>query len=419
MLNVYTDNLGRPLSNITEQQIGAVSTLMYHAGVSVTMDFTSNEGGSAANSNLILPALKNHFGYDEIIEYVSRDTFSNVTWEAMLREQIGLGMPVYYAGGTWENGHAFVLDGYDNAGRFHFNWGWDGWYDGFFVTTALNPGDNMFNANQQAIINIIPADVFCSYCSLGSWSEWDTTAVATCVEVGSRTRTRTCNICDKTNTTIEEIPTVGHFWSGWSEWDTTIVATCKTTGSRERTRTCNICGATHVETEELSVLPMLWNNSTPPALSNGCYIITIASGLLGTLNVPENTTVTIIGEVAATTWGSDNRQINLNIPATSKVIWEAKYSSREGGGNNRIVPAITVTGGGEFVLVDGGTITIGGGANAINVVNSILTVNGGTITSNHGGTAIRSVDNSTININGGVVNGGRPTPAGNTALSLF
>ena len=37
-------------------------------------------------------------------------------------------------------GHEFVCDGYDGNGYFHFNWGWGGMSDGYFLLDALNPG---------------------------------------------------------------------------------------------------------------------------------------------------------------------------------------------------------------------------------------------------------------------------------------
>jgi hypothetical protein len=34
---------------------------------------------------------------------------------------------------------SFVCDGYDTDGTFHMNWGWGGFFDGFFELHALNP----------------------------------------------------------------------------------------------------------------------------------------------------------------------------------------------------------------------------------------------------------------------------------------
>jgi len=156
MLNTYSGS-----ANSTQQN--AVATLMYHCGASVGMDYgTVAMGGSGASSTRVPAALTAYFGYDKTIVRRERIYFDNSSWETMLRTQIDAGYPVYYDGqGT--GGHAFVCDGYDSAGKFHFNWGWGGLYDGYFLTTALNPGtggtgsgSGTYNESQSIIINIKP-----------------------------------------------------------------------------------------------------------------------------------------------------------------------------------------------------------------------------------------------------------------------
>ena len=145
MLNSYS-------GNATALQQNAVATLMYHCGVSLFMDYADESGASSGNVPI---ALTTFFGYDKSIMLTSRSNFDNNYWEDLLREQIDFGLPVYYAGSNSCTGHAFVCDGYDNTGLFHFNWGWGGLYDGYFVTTSLNPGMD-FNRGQEIIINIKP-----------------------------------------------------------------------------------------------------------------------------------------------------------------------------------------------------------------------------------------------------------------------
>ena len=55
---------------------------------------------------------------------------------------------------------AFVCDGYDTNNFFHINWGWDGYFDGYFNLNLLNPYDTNnvgytgFSSQQNAIIGI-------------------------------------------------------------------------------------------------------------------------------------------------------------------------------------------------------------------------------------------------------------------------
>lgn len=44
-----------------------------------------------------------------------------------------------YSGASSGGGHAFVCDGADGNGLYHINWGWNGYQDGYFDITILNP----------------------------------------------------------------------------------------------------------------------------------------------------------------------------------------------------------------------------------------------------------------------------------------
>ena len=64
--------------------------------------------------------------------------------------------------------HAFVCDGYDSDGSnvwFHFNFGWDGYCDGYFSINSLNPSIYNFNNHQKAIFYIYPSGTqdYCNY----------------------------------------------------------------------------------------------------------------------------------------------------------------------------------------------------------------------------------------------------------------
>jgi hypothetical protein len=146
--------------NTTEAQKEAVATLMFHCGVAVDMDYGEE---SAAYSRDVHHALKTYFGYDTGIEYILRDYTPQADWVAILKTELSAGRPVYYAGDSDEYGHAFVCDGYDDGGRFHFNWGWSGSFDGYFELSALNPlavvtdeAAGGFNYWQEIITGIQP-----------------------------------------------------------------------------------------------------------------------------------------------------------------------------------------------------------------------------------------------------------------------
>jgi hypothetical protein len=145
MINSYRSNG----SNSSERQRNAVATLMYHAGVSVQMNYSAN--GSGAGSARIPRALTTFFGYDKGIQWRYRSFYDDAAWDQMLRDQLNAGMPVIMAGA----GHIFIVDGYDQEGRFHFNWGERGQYDGYYFTTALTTPRRTVN-DSHVFINIKP-----------------------------------------------------------------------------------------------------------------------------------------------------------------------------------------------------------------------------------------------------------------------
>jgi len=144
ILDTYTNDA-------TEEQRNAVATLVYHAGVSVKMNYTT--GGAGAGSARIPKALTTYFGYDKGIQWRFRSHYANdVEWDKMLREQLDAKLPVIMVGA----GHIFVVDGYDSEGRFHYNWGEGNLYNGWYFTNAVSTPVRTIDGNPEVIINIKP-----------------------------------------------------------------------------------------------------------------------------------------------------------------------------------------------------------------------------------------------------------------------
>ena len=167
MLNNY------PYTNSgTAAQRNAVATLCYHCGVAVNMNY-SPEGSYAyvvTNSNYpnypsAEMALKTYFDYSSSLIGRLKTNYSDAQWISMLKSELDNAHPLLYGGNdqSGQSGHAFVCDGYDNSNNFHFNWGWAGWYDGYFALTGLTPGTGGtgggnydYSYNQEAIFGAVP-----------------------------------------------------------------------------------------------------------------------------------------------------------------------------------------------------------------------------------------------------------------------
>jgi hypothetical protein len=152
MLNTYGNKNSDP-----KHQRDAVATLMYHVGVSINSYYTSASTYTEDPSPAI-DVLVDNFGYDRSIQLLERKCYDDTAWKGILKAQLDAGLPVLYIGRNRNSAHVFVVDGYDNTGEFHINWGWGGEYDGWYSLDKLKPGEGILNYNydQKMIINIKP-----------------------------------------------------------------------------------------------------------------------------------------------------------------------------------------------------------------------------------------------------------------------
>lgn len=103
------------------EEVAAVAQLMFHAGVSVEMDYGASASSSGTTS--IRNAFAECFGYSTRMQLLRKSHFEDTVWVRLLRDELDAGRPVFYgiSGGT--GGHFIVIDGYTNDGYFHCNWG--------------------------------------------------------------------------------------------------------------------------------------------------------------------------------------------------------------------------------------------------------------------------------------------------------
>ncbi len=140
-----------------------IALLLYHLGISFDMDY--GPGGSGMWNHSAANSMRAFFKYGAQTQYIFRDT-TTMNWDSILIANLEARKPLYYAG--WEsvgsqNGHAFVCDGYSPDGFYHFNWGWSGSYDGYFLLSALTPGGSNFNFAQEVIKDIYPDTTLYNY----------------------------------------------------------------------------------------------------------------------------------------------------------------------------------------------------------------------------------------------------------------
>lgn len=156
MLDTYGENA-------TDAQRKAVATLMSACGASVQMNYSPAESG--AFSLYVPQALIKFFGYSNSAYFTERGNYTLEQWDELVYTQLKNNGPLLYNGVSDTGGHAFVCDGYNGDGYYHFNWGWGGMSDGYFRLNALDPSSqgiggstSGYNYQQGLVCDLRPSE---------------------------------------------------------------------------------------------------------------------------------------------------------------------------------------------------------------------------------------------------------------------
>ena len=137
--------------------------LLYHAGAAVNMDYSHWGSGASVcwEGPSAQDALINHFNFIDDTACDTRINYDDEGWFNNLVEQLDNGWPMIFRG-YGENdgpGHAWNVDGYQEGGYIHCNWGWGGSSNGYFYINNLNGGGYNFIENQAVLKNIFPKGI--------------------------------------------------------------------------------------------------------------------------------------------------------------------------------------------------------------------------------------------------------------------
>ncbi len=155
--NYYYDDNGErqraPLRSTDQQR--EVAKLMKACGVSVAMGYGVGESG--AYSQDLVTALIKYFKYNPNILYKRKSDCSSATWDAMILKDLQAGHPILYSGSRGWSGHQFILDGCNANGMYHFNFGWSGSDDGYYMLTG---SDAIYYSGGQAMVYQITPELY-------------------------------------------------------------------------------------------------------------------------------------------------------------------------------------------------------------------------------------------------------------------
>lgn len=156
------------MCNEPQSYANEISKLVYHFGVAIQMGYTAD--GSGAQTDDAKTQLNQKFLYDWTISKYYRGNFLDTTvsqYIAMLKNEIDEHRPIYYAGctQTYDGCHAYVVDGYDEEDRFHVNYGWGGYGNGFYAIDNFVTGTTHYDYGGEALIKIFPSGAYpATYC---------------------------------------------------------------------------------------------------------------------------------------------------------------------------------------------------------------------------------------------------------------
>ena len=142
---------------VSEDENDAVATLMADAGVASQMNYQAN--GSGTIEWYAAKGFAENFRYDSLaISCLQRDFYTDAEWMELVRKEMEAKQPVLYCGSDEiDGGHAFLLDGIQEDGKVHVNWGWGKSGDGWFDIDVLRPNitgftGEGFNIGQSMVL---------------------------------------------------------------------------------------------------------------------------------------------------------------------------------------------------------------------------------------------------------------------------
>ena len=150
-------------SSSSSTQVSAVAKLVYHVGVAVEMNYGACGSGaySIGYRTPTLPSAENalitYFKYANTLVGIEEKDYTLSVWKNIIYNELVNSRPVLYGGSGSSGGHAFVCDGYQSStDKFHFNFGWGSYCDGYYTIGSLNTNNGSFNSDCDAIIGIKP-----------------------------------------------------------------------------------------------------------------------------------------------------------------------------------------------------------------------------------------------------------------------
>lgn len=131
-----------------------VAELMYDCGVSVNMGY-GMETSAAYVEGMQFPMF---FDYSSGYWHLWLTGLNLDEVMARIYNELSHQRPMLISGASYigDGGHEFICDGYAAGDYLHFNFGWSGYLDDYFLLTAIAPSGNDFRYYQEIIGGLVP-----------------------------------------------------------------------------------------------------------------------------------------------------------------------------------------------------------------------------------------------------------------------
>lgn len=138
----------------TPEQAQAVAKLMADIGQAAETAYKTNESSTSIGHINVWPMFAN-FGFSPKSSFVSAKSPEQLV--DVLKQELNQKRPVFYVASPDSKDpddppHALVVDGYSQHNYFHFNYGWGGECDGFY----LNAVCDIYNVSPQILVGLCP-----------------------------------------------------------------------------------------------------------------------------------------------------------------------------------------------------------------------------------------------------------------------
>lgn len=167
--STYRWNLMQPNYDETSSPESKESVALLMRDLGYAVDAMYCITGTAADPTICAMKLLENFDYSPAITVYFRQYYYDEEWDNLVYEELNDNRPCLYSAFGPE-GHTFVCDGYDTDGYFHFNFGWSGLCNGYYLSTSIMEFSNnqsiitgiMKNNGEEPVLNLCASDFYYS-----------------------------------------------------------------------------------------------------------------------------------------------------------------------------------------------------------------------------------------------------------------